>query len=291
MGLSSRAAGLYAKAVGVDPDISFLQYRYAVQLVALGRFEEAAAHFARADELLADGSDRLIVLGASADDRFFDTAWTRAIAERVFVERVAHDPGNPRLHYLLGILRSTQHRTVEAAREFRETVRLDPDYFYAWVRLANEANDPPDRDRAAVNILRLDPRGLHRHGVPDVSSANDLKALWPALEQAAEHRLPAPADLYPLAASGAELARQRKSQSPASEKEEKPEPPDLAGTALQVQIYRSDPPRPAPPGDRPRAASLDSSWQRSQSALKPRCPWEHHGSVPGRSGTPVWWCS
>ena len=239
IGSSTRAVGLYAKAVSIDPDLAFLQYGYAAQLAALARFEEAAAHFERADELLPASSSRVAILSPT-NGQVFDSAWTRSIAERVFSERAAHEPGNPHAHYLLGALRTVQGRAVEAVREFKEAVRLDPDDLYAWERLAVVTGDPSDRDRAAVNILRLDPHRRHRNEVPDLSGVNDLKALWPALEQSAELRLPAPADLYPLAASLAARARERSSHPPAPNPDS--EPPDLAGAALRAQMYGFDPP-------------------------------------------------
>ena len=239
VGLSTRAVGLYAKAVGVDLDLGFLQYGYAVQLAALGRFEEAAAHFARADELLPASSSRVAIL-SPANGQVFDSTWTQAIAERVFSGRAAHDPDNPHAHYLMGSLRVTQGRTVEAARAFREAVRLDPDYLYAWERLAAVTGDPPDRDQATVNILRLDPHRRHRNAAPDLSGVNDLKALWPALEQVAAHRFPTAADLYPLMASRAAMAGERSSHPPAPA--DGPEPPDLSGAALRAQMDGFDPP-------------------------------------------------
>ncbi len=239
VGLPTRAVGLYAQAVGIDPDFGFLQYSYAARLAALGRFEEASAHFSRADELLPASSSRVAIL-SPANGQVFESAWTRAIAERVFSERTTREPGNPHAHYLLGALRTAQGRDIEAAGEFREAVRLDPDYLYAWERLGVVTGDPSDRDQAAVQILRLDPHRRHRNTGPDPSGVNDLKALWPALEQAAAHRLPPPAEIYPLAASRTEMARQRSSRPPAPA--ESSEASDLAGAALRAQMYGFDPP-------------------------------------------------
>ncbi len=238
VGLYPRAVGLYAKAVDIDPNITSLQYRYGVVLAALGRFEEAATHFSRADELLVASSSRVAIL-SPANGQVFDGAWTRSIVERVLGERAAREPENPRVCYLLGSLRTVQGRTVEAAREFKEAARLDPDYLYAWERLALVTGNPPDRDQATVNILRLDPHRRHRNHAPEMSGMNDLKAFWLALTQAAKQQLPAPADLYPLAASRTEMAREQASHPPAQMAGS--DPSDLSGAALRAQMFGVDP--------------------------------------------------
>ena len=238
IGLATRAVGPYARAVDIDPDIASLQYRYAVVLAALGRFEEAATHFSRADELLIASSSRVAILGP-ANGQVFDSAWTRSIAERVLGEHAAREPENPHVRYLLGSLRTAQGRTVEAAHEFKEAVRLDPDYLYAWERLALVTGNPPDRDRATVNILRLDPHRRHRNNAPELSGMNDLRAFWLALAQAAKQQLPAPADLYPLAASRMEMAREQSSHPPVPTPDS--DPSDLSGPALRAQMFGVDP--------------------------------------------------
>ena len=237
--LATRAVGPYARVVEIDPDIASLQYRYAVVLATLGRFEEAATHFARADELLIASSSRVAILGP-ANGQVFDGAWTRSIAERVLGERVAREPENPHVRYLLGSLRTAQGRTVEAAHEFKEAVRLDPDYLCAWEGLALATGNPPERDQATVNILRLDPHRRHRNNAPELSGMNDLKVFWLALARVAKQQLPAPADLYPLAASRTEMAREQSSHPPVPTPDS--DPSDLSGPALRAQMFGVDPP-------------------------------------------------
>ena len=205
LGVLKRATELYAQASDLCPDAASLQYRCAVVLTALGRSDEAAACYERADADLAASSSRLRALERE-DGGIFSTAAARAVAERVLGQIAGREPANARVRYLLGILRVAQGRSVEARREFRDAARLDPDHLSAWDQLVADG-DPVDRSAAVINLLRLDPR--HRHTSQNVDLVNDLRGLWPALDAAVKRAVPAPADLYPLAASRTELARPR----------------------------------------------------------------------------------
>ena len=223
-GLLTRAVDLYKKALGYFSDAYCIQSRLAIQLVALGKVDEAMTHYERAYELMPDSFGRM-ESHCFGCERAFAGERAQGVAEKVFNQLVAKQPDNPRVHYLLGYLRGEQDRDAEAAQSYREAVRLDPDYINAWKQLASTTDDPADRDRAALNLLRLDPR--RKHDSADLKTVGDLRALWPAVEAAAKFAVPsAPADLYPLAASKAAM--------------EQPAHPRDASTVRTAHYYRSD---------------------------------------------------
>lgn len=191
-GLLTRAATSYEKALGYFADAYCIQSRLAVQLTALGKLDEASAHYERAFELMPESFGRM-ESHCFGCEHAFAGARAQNAAERVFLKLVAQQPANPRVHYLLGYLRMEQDRKPEAAHEFAEAVKLDPDYINAWKQLAANTDDPVARDRAALNLLRLDPR--QRHDSVDAEGINDLRGLWAAVEAAAKSMPPAPVSL------------------------------------------------------------------------------------------------
>jgi len=132
----------------------------------------------------------------------------------VFAGLVKSNPEKPQVHYLLGYLRDEEGNSRDALPEFREAVRLDPDYLNAWKKIANINNysvhlPAAECDSVQLNILRLDPLG--RHSTFEAGRMVDLAAAWNATETAAKLRKTAePAALYPLTGSVEEMATQKK---------------------------------------------------------------------------------
>lgn len=205
-GLLTRAIAMYEEALGYFSDAYCIQSRLAIQLAAVGRMEEAEAHYTRAYELMP-GSFGRVESHCFGCERAFSGERAQGIAERVFLKLTAAQPNVPQNHYLLGYLREEQDRRVEALESYREAVRLDPDYLNAWKKVASLAVKNSERSRANLTLLRLDPRGLHtRVQLEDVA---DLPALWHGEEAAAQVR-PKPTDkIYPLAASAARLDEEK----------------------------------------------------------------------------------
>ncbi len=205
-GLLTRAVGMYEKALGYFSDAYCIQSRLAMQLMALGKTEEAMTHYERAYELMPESFGRM-ESHCFGCERAFAGQRAQNTAERVFQRLAAAQPGNPRVHYLLAYLREEQGRDAEAAVEYLQAVKLDPDYINAWKRLAGTTEVPADRDQAELNLLRLDPR--HRHETGNISEVNDLRALWTATEEAAKLAPAVVASVYPLAAGKVFLEQER----------------------------------------------------------------------------------
>ncbi len=229
-GLLTRAVGMYEKALGYFSDAYCIQSRLAIQLNALGKFDEAAAHYERAYELMPESFGRM-ESHCFGCERAFAGQRAQSLAERVFRQLAAKQPDNARVHYLLGYLRNEQERTTEAAEEFREAVRLDPDYINAWKQLAATTDRPADTDRAELNLLRLDPQ--RKHDSADLTAVGDLKALWHAAE-AAEKLTPRDAsELYPLAASKAALEQAHRQRAKRPDGADEPADPADPNSGLQ----------------------------------------------------------
>lgn len=210
VGLLTRAVGMYEKALGYFADAYCIQSRLAIQLTALGKLDEAMTHYERAYELMPESFGRL-ESHCFGCERAFAGEKAQLTAERVFNKLAAEHPENPRVYYLLGYLRNEQERPADAVPPFREAVRLDPDYINAWKQLAAVTDDPAERDRAQLNLLRLDPR--RQHDSANLTEINDLPTLWRAVEAAAKFTLPPPGRIYPLAASAAFLEKERARES------------------------------------------------------------------------------
>ena len=172
-GLLTRAVGMYRQALGYFADAYCIQSRLAIQLTALGKFDEAMTHYERAYELMPESFGRM-ESHCFGCERAFAGQRAQSAAERVFGQLAEKQPENPRVHYLLGYLRMEEDRNTEAAVEFREAVRLDPDYINAWKQLASNTDDPAERGRAQLNLLRLDPR--HKHDSADLKQVADFRA-------------------------------------------------------------------------------------------------------------------
>ena len=76
----------------------------------------------------------------------------------------------------------------DALPEFREAVKLDPEYLNAWKELSDIGDKMylPSKERESIEFakLRLDP--LRRHSSFRINSVTDLKQTWAALEDASK---------------------------------------------------------------------------------------------------------
>ena len=216
-GLLTRAIGMYEQALHDFERAYCIQSRLAIQLVSLGKTDEALSHYERAYELMPESFGR-VESHCFGCERAFAGEQAQAVARRVFKRLAEKQPNNPQVHYLLGYLLTEEQREAEAAREYREAVRLDPNYLNAWSQLASTTDKQADRDQAALQLLRLDP--LHRHTSPDLDKVGDLRALWSATEVATRALPPAQKDVYPLAASKNVLEQERQQHPPGQPSQE-----------------------------------------------------------------------
>ncbi len=197
-GLTTRAVVGYQQALSLNANAYCIQSRLARELARLGRHAEAEAHYQRAFEIMprAFGRRESHCFGCEGA---FEGLRAQAIAERVFTGRLAQDPDNPRLHYLLAILRQEQDRHAEAAAGYARALALDKDYYTAARRLLGLAQytDIPAETltTAALTMVRLDPARRYAQG--ERPMLRDLARLWrtyaelpPAPEAAPEQILP-----------------------------------------------------------------------------------------------------
>lgn len=212
-GLLTRGVEMYRGALAHFADAYCIQSRLAIQLSRLGQHEAAAEHFRKAYELMPDSFGR-IESHCFGCEGVFSTGEGASIAEQVFRELIQKTPEKPQVHYLYGYLLNSTGREKEALPHFERAVELDPDYLNAWEniqQLGQSMRLPLEvRDRATLNLVRLDPLG--KHGSADVSGVWDLAALWRVMEANAVDRPTPPESAYPLRASAAQLERERKAQ-------------------------------------------------------------------------------
>jgi tetratricopeptide (TPR) repeat protein len=210
-GLLKRAIKMYEESLTHFADAYCIQSRLAIQLSALGLNQQAEEHYRRAYELMPDSFGR-VESHCFGCERAFDGEHAQSIAEKVFEKIAAERPNKPQVHYLLGYLREEQEEYNEAASNYLDAVRLDPDYLNAWSRLqgigANILMPAPRRDEVLFNILRLDP--LQRHSNPDFGRASDLVRLWNTVAAGASRRPPKTPPLLTLTASKAALESKKK---------------------------------------------------------------------------------
>ncbi len=193
-GLRERAIALYQESLGHFADAYCIQSRLARQLQEMGKHEEAQAHYQRAYELMPDSFGR-VESHCFGCEAAFSGERAQSTAERVFAKMREERPEQPQVWYLSGYLDFERGNFGDATRHLLRAVELDPDYLNAWSKLASIGSavhlDREIRDRAALQILRLDP--LQRHARAELDGMSDLRALWEAVEQAAK-RQPKPVD-------------------------------------------------------------------------------------------------
>ncbi len=207
-GLLKRAVGMYKESLSHFTDAYCIQSRLALRLAELGDGAGADEHYRRAYELMPDSFGR-VESHCFGCERAFDGKRAQSIAERVFTEVAAKRPEKPQVHYLLGYLRMAEERYAEALPEFKEAVKLDPEYLNAWKKLGelSEKIHLPAKDREATQwtTLRLDPAG--HHSSFRINDVIDLRATWKALDAAESVTAKAPETLLPLTASSNEMRK------------------------------------------------------------------------------------
>ncbi len=201
-GMYKRGIEMYRASLESFADAYCIQSRLAIQLSAQGRHEEAEKHYKRAYELMPDSFGRVESHCFGCEGVFSDEK-AQGVAERVFSALIEERPDSPQVHYLMGYLREQQAEDAQAAEHYQRAVALDPAYLNAWERLASvarRANLPIEvRDRASINLVRLDPLGRHTFGT--WRGVIDLRALWPILEANLKQRPEVPDSIYRLNAS------------------------------------------------------------------------------------------
>jgi tetratricopeptide (TPR) repeat protein len=224
-GLLTRAVKQYEQALTYFQDAYCIQSRIALRMAEMGFTEKAVAHYEKAYALMPDSFGRMESHCFGCEGAF-EGPTPRKIAERVFNRLLEKNPKKPQIHYLLGYLREQEGRHREAVEPMRQAVKLDADYLNAWKHLRQLGDSvflpQADRDAAALNLLRLDPRG--KHVDTDLQDVRDLKALWTVATAAAKVQTPRPTSLMPVA----------------------PPPPDLSQIEFMAEQIRNSEPAELP---------------------------------------------
>jgi hypothetical protein len=178
--LVPQAISLYEKSLGYFDNAYCVQSRLAVQLVGLGRFDEAGEHFRRAYELMPSSFGRL-ESHCFGCEGVFGGVQQNGIAREVFLQLEKASPHNPKVAYLAGYWRQYSGQDKDAIRYYEKAVRIDPDYLSAWKQITNfgQTLTPQQSDRATLRVIELDPRGTHdSYGGVNYNVKRDYRGLW-----------------------------------------------------------------------------------------------------------------
>lgn len=153
-GLIDEAIRRYQEALGSFQDAYCLQSRLAKTLMKAGKFEEAKPHFEKAFELMpvSFGPVESHCFGC---ERIFEDPRVQAIAQAAFRRSIADKPGNPRTHYLLGLLLEETGSIPEAIISYKKAIELDPGYYNCALRLHTLLAKDPARQAEANQVMEL----------------------------------------------------------------------------------------------------------------------------------------
>lgn len=211
-GLHLDALRLYKESLSLFADAYCVRFRAAVELEAAGLHAEAEEHFEAAYTLMPDQFGR-IESHCFGCEGAFEGERAESIAERVFTRMLEERPEQASLHYLMGYLNNSRNRPMDALRNFKRAVEIDPLYYNAWMHLRNLANTSGDHKLSLVAtqaMLKIAPsRSLGSLGNLTISQIgqiwNTLDAILPIMPERST-------EIYPLAAS-AELMEEGNGRS------------------------------------------------------------------------------
>ncbi|NQU41581.1 MAG: hypothetical protein HQ523_16670 [Lentisphaerae bacterium] len=184
VGLTSRSLELYEEAEEDFVDAYCVQWRLAERLHALGRYEEAEAHYEIAFKRMPEQFGRVasFCFGCSG---VFQKEHSRSVAERILTHLLEEKPDNPQIHFLLGQLREAQDENALAYDHFRKAVEIDPQYLDAWERLYELSQSlflpKTETDKMAIEALKLDP--MQRHFGRELALIADMETVWTILAE------------------------------------------------------------------------------------------------------------
>jgi Tfp pilus assembly protein PilF len=145
-GRTGEAVQLLEQALAEEPDSAQLQLFYGKINFQAGKFAQAATAFEKAIELDPYLTDARNFLGATYSEQ-----GKKAEAEQQYL-RALEDPAytSPEMVYLnLGLLYSSQGRTLEAIESLRNAVEINPRFYKAHFELASLLDREGDLDEAA----------------------------------------------------------------------------------------------------------------------------------------------
>lgn len=201
-GLLRRSLPLYEEASTNFADAYCVQWRLAERLSAMGKLEEARKHYQIAFERMPEQFGQVARFCFGCEGVFTNQQST-TVAEEVLTRLAKATPDKPQIHYLLGQLRESQGRKLDAYHHFHAAAALDPDYLDALKAIYALRKDvllsQAETDAIALRLVKLDP--LNRHNQINTEEIADLKKLWILYADLAPLKMPLPKELMTLAAS------------------------------------------------------------------------------------------
>jgi transmembrane protein TMEM260 (protein O-mannosyltransferase)/tetratricopeptide repeat protein len=157
-----RYRGLFTQNGSWDPKVykdenaATLSRNYAAAHLQLafyyerrGEMPRAIAEMERVERMFPGYVDVLVPLG-----RFYMETGDTAKAVALFQRLVASNPQSPDAHYYYGVTAMYMRSAQRALQEFDETIRLDPDYYYAYVGAYTMLWEAGQRERALEYLRR-----------------------------------------------------------------------------------------------------------------------------------------
>ncbi len=214
-GLLARSLPLYEKAQGLFADAYCIQWRIAERLSAMGKPDEAEAHYRIAFERMPEQFGQVASFCFGCEG-VFRSGPSRSTAERILTTLEKSGPKRPQVYYLLGQLREAQERLTEAYGYYQKAVDMDPEYLDAWGKLEglNQRLFLPqaERDALALRMLKIDPGQRHAH--VSLGEVYDFKGLWQAVAANQKYNWTPPKSIYPLKASTEKMGEDKKKADP-----------------------------------------------------------------------------
>ncbi|PHS06083.1 MAG: hypothetical protein COA78_14710 [Blastopirellula sp.] len=202
VGLQTRAITMYKNSLNHFADAYCIQSRLAIRLNEEGKFEEAEKYYQKAYELMPDSFGR-VESHCFGCEGIFSSSQAQNIAERVFSRLLKERPDKPQVHYLLGYLRTNQHKPEEAYKLFERAVELDDNYINAWLKLLSLRSKvhiaPEKLNNIGLKLIELDPLNRNR-SLSGLEMISDFKGLWNVLEKSYALSWDNPDEVYLLKA-------------------------------------------------------------------------------------------
>lgn len=158
-GLTRQAVEFYRKSLSMFANAYCIEARLAINLVKLGKFDEATDHYRRAYELMPDSFGRMETYCFGCENAF-EGVQAQKIAETVLLRLMKERPNKPQIYYVLAQLREAQNRQPEALALMQKAVAIDPEYLNAWKSIVVDAGAQGQFSlarKALLKVARLSP--------------------------------------------------------------------------------------------------------------------------------------
>ena len=201
-GLVKRSFDIYREASLLFKDAYCIQWRMAERLSSMGDVEGAKKHYEIAFRRMPEQFGQVASFCFGCEG-VFRHEQSMSTAERILTELSESSPKKPQVQFLLGQLRLSQHRKLDAYKHFRKAAELDPDYLDAWeeaYKLRSAAYlSRQEMDKIVLHMIKLDP--MQRHISLYQTEVYDLKGLWQTYEEHTPQAIEIPDHLLSLNAS------------------------------------------------------------------------------------------